>query len=738
VSDSTYGAGAIEDASVYSLKPNMNAGTWTYNHAGYYDSTYGVARTAVRLTGLLADSGYAAASMQDIQSAVFYLTEANWTNYATVNLYALNSNATWTESGVTWNNIGTYSGTLYSTAQMGYGETEAFDITSLLKAWKNGMFSGGQCGFILVNTNETTVDKTLYSSEHGTTAYRPYVAVTYTLDGGAVELDENATTTLSSAGITGTITWASSNTAVATVSNGVVTGRKAGLAVITASVNGVVQKSFTVRVTLKDGEYCLSSGDITPYLSVETISYANNTQLKLHHLADEQSLDRMRQHWNIRYMGDGYYTIATMYNDNLRIRATSNSTVALYQNSDIYSLWMIEWSGNAYKIYNKGYTGYVLSKDSDDVADQHSTKLTNNSSHQWTNWQIAATVGETEEGVKHLKGLLLLNSQTGTRADYDTHTAKVFNPPTSGNQVVTMSSLGLEVKVFDNTNSSQAVVWSSDNTAVASVDMTTGTLTIKAAGGAVIKAIRAIGGVLYETTYKVSVIRETINADIRYDDAYIETYPNAVSRLNGYASEIQRIYAFYLEKNISFSSPQIYTSYAAKCPRIAANERCICGLCQDGDVDRDGFADEDGIYEHTHSHLLDNYYDIPEPEDGKRIAFIGYDTCSYTSTGHYFNSEGSTRIVGYGGACRACVATATATSMTEKDELMYAVHEFGHMLGAPDHYGTNGRTTDIINEEKKTVLFKYDCIYGENKDEANVRDNLIVCEGCQQEMRKNS
>ena len=38
VSDNTHSAGAIEDASVYSLKPNMNAGTWTYNHAGYYDS----------------------------------------------------------------------------------------------------------------------------------------------------------------------------------------------------------------------------------------------------------------------------------------------------------------------------------------------------------------------------------------------------------------------------------------------------------------------------------------------------------------------------------------------------------------------------------------------------------------------------------------------------------------------------------------------------------------------------
>lgn len=53
----------------------------------------------------------------------------------------------------------------------------------------------------------------------------------------AIDVDEEAelTATLSPSGATGTITWASSDTGVATVSNGVVTGESAGTATITAT-----------------------------------------------------------------------------------------------------------------------------------------------------------------------------------------------------------------------------------------------------------------------------------------------------------------------------------------------------------------------------------------------------------------------------------------------------------------------------------------------------------------------
>lgn len=64
-----------------------------------------------------------------------------------------------------------------------------------------------------------------------------------------LEVDEEAelTATLTPAGATGTITWASSDTGVATVSNGVVTGEAAGSATITATCNG---KSDTCAVTV--------------------------------------------------------------------------------------------------------------------------------------------------------------------------------------------------------------------------------------------------------------------------------------------------------------------------------------------------------------------------------------------------------------------------------------------------------------------------------------------------------
>jgi len=182
VSDSTYGAGAIEDASVYSLKPNMNAGTWTYNHAGYYDSTYGVARTAVRLTDLLSSSEYTSFGRDDVLSAKFYITEATGSAPANVKLHALTGNSTWTESNVTWNSVGAYSSMVYATASMSYDQTAEFDITNHVKSWKGGYFGRGQCGFLLIGENETSIDKALYSSEYGTTSKRPYVTVTYSSD----------------------------------------------------------------------------------------------------------------------------------------------------------------------------------------------------------------------------------------------------------------------------------------------------------------------------------------------------------------------------------------------------------------------------------------------------------------------------------------------------------------------------------------------------------------------------
>ena len=184
VSDNTHGAGAIEDVTIYSGRPNVN-GNWTYLHCGYYDSTYQVARTLVRLTGLYNDYTYRKTAPADIVSAQFHIREATGTAGQTINLYQNGGNYNWTESSATWANAGAVStGSAVASASPSYNTDTVFNITNLLKQWKILSINYTYAGFILQSTNETSVDKAFYSSEYSTTSYRPYVVVTYAESSG--------------------------------------------------------------------------------------------------------------------------------------------------------------------------------------------------------------------------------------------------------------------------------------------------------------------------------------------------------------------------------------------------------------------------------------------------------------------------------------------------------------------------------------------------------------------------
>lgn len=182
VSDNTHGAGAIEDVTIYSGRPNVN-GNWTYSHCGYYDDTYRVARTLVRLTGLYNDNIYRSASPTAITSAQFHIREATGTAGQTINLYPNTGNPNWTESAATWTNAGhvVRPGAPFATASAVNNTDTVFDILNLLRFWKNQPINNTYAGFILKSTNESSADKAFYSSEYSTTSYRPYVVVTYSL-----------------------------------------------------------------------------------------------------------------------------------------------------------------------------------------------------------------------------------------------------------------------------------------------------------------------------------------------------------------------------------------------------------------------------------------------------------------------------------------------------------------------------------------------------------------------------
>lgn len=170
-------AGSIEDVSIYQGKPTTN-GNWTYLHSGYYDSNYTVSRTLFRLKGLIDSKIYNSITKCNILSAEFHIREASGTPTTDVWLRGNTGSAAWTESGATWNSPTVTLGSIYDTVAVGTNAWACFDITNLVKAWKYGICDP-QCGFILQSSNETSVDKAFYSSEHSSTANRPYVVLTY-------------------------------------------------------------------------------------------------------------------------------------------------------------------------------------------------------------------------------------------------------------------------------------------------------------------------------------------------------------------------------------------------------------------------------------------------------------------------------------------------------------------------------------------------------------------------------
>ena len=340
ISDNTHGSGAIEDVGIYRGTPNATA-NWKYMHVGYYDDTYEVGRILVRLTGFINDECYDGLTASQIESAYFYMTEATGKAAATINLHAAAGSTTWTESGATWNNCGVTQGTLIDSVSHGRSVEAKYDITNLIRAWVSTATSPLR-GFILSHAEEDTATKGFYSSEYtSNTDYRPYAKITYQepevtaevyITSTQNEVDESATLTLtavtSPAGQT--VTWSSSNSAIASVnSNGVVYGRRAGEVTITATLENGNSDTFKVCVILVDGVYRIRNNLSGYYLGVQNSGYEG--ALVTQQAESESGISHLSQLWKIRHLGGGRYTIRPLH----KVNAAINGYVSGYVISDI-------------------------------------------------------------------------------------------------------------------------------------------------------------------------------------------------------------------------------------------------------------------------------------------------------------------------------------------------------------------------------------------------------------------
>ncbi len=409
--------------------------------------------------------------------------------------------ATWSEASTpTWSSVGSnYVGELLDSHLITYAngnvyneeitvrsQRYSYDITALAQDWMMGR-SSPEKGIVFKATDAfeyQTGDqvqnwkKTFSSYERE--VHKPSLKIVYTssirLDYYSLNINEGSNYIM---GVTTnpknqTVTWTSSNSNVATVSQtGVISGVKAGTAVITASYvdeDGVtVSASCNVYVTIPDGVYSIKNRYSNLYLNVPNggIGYGLNVEQDSAYTSSDTLINQLSQQWKIVYVGEGYYTIRPMHKLDMGLSYIDGKAcitdIGLDNTlSDIpdMALWKIEGALSG---------RYLRNKSAGNGAALYPENASNTVGAQMTvdGWSPATSVETwTLTAVTNVaSGVLFYDKLTGEFADNPT---RYIAPE----QSKTLNELDLDISIYSYTHSLSTirlyednVQWSVSNTA---------------------------------------------------------------------------------------------------------------------------------------------------------------------------------------------------------------------------------------------------------------------------------
>ena len=353
-----------------------------------------------------------------------------------------------------------------------------FNITAAVRGWLNGTYDQDKGimfkAHAVVESGETYISKTFAS--YNNLSKQPILSISYTaeqvgpgvpqitLSQNVADLDEGQTMNLGvsvQAGIT--VAWQSSDEDVATVIDGLVTVKKAGTVVITATAtdsNGNANEAYcTVYVTIPDGIYYITDKSLQYRLQTKDGSITSFTNIVQDDIIPETAanVDRISQMWRITYLAEGMYTIRPvsapdmcLYAD--RPSATYATPVVIYpSDTDEYEdvpfrcQWTISRETNGFVIRYRDGNAYSLqtawgtgSAGAQIVADTYSATL-------WAcHWNLTP--------VENLPvGIALYDTDTGLPADLS---ANRYIAP---EETRTLSSMGLKLVTYPDTSLEQYV-----------------------------------------------------------------------------------------------------------------------------------------------------------------------------------------------------------------------------------------------------------------------------------------
>ncbi len=220
----------------------------------------------------------------------------------------------------------------------------------------------------------------------------------------------------------------------------------------------------------------------------------------------------------------------------------------------------------------------------------------------------------------------------------------------------------------------------------------------------------------------------TAKLNVVYDQAYSSRYSNATERISQQILILQEKFLTNFGIWITCSSPKVFSSYADIYCSASPTQPCTHASNAD--------CTDYGTYHHKNIYNIFSNIAVPDTSSTLKVAFVGHDTCCEDKNN--LTSHPSNPI---NGLANETLGLAMITNFSSSDsEAKTLIHEFGHLYGVIDHYGsTDGSilSTEQMNISQNTTKFSKTCIYGENREQDSVLDDFAICEGCSEIILRN-
>ena len=522
----------------------------------------GICRALIKFPGLSA-----LPSNASVQSATLTMRDLMCESTAMdINCYVFAGN-TWTESTANWtstnagssSSISTHLCTVTMDYDIGRNFTNKhwynFNITKAVQGWLNGTYDSEKGILLKMPTSHESGSTYTYRTigSYNRSSNKPTLSITYL---NIVEVARGKRVTLSTTGISGTITWTSAKPSVATVdSSGVVTGVQMGAeTTVTASVNGVVKRTYTVRVLVPDGIYWIGSAIEDMYMSAESNSISNGVAAELHSLYSGQP-NNLLQIWKIKYLGNSLYSIRPMHKLDMALHAGIDwATLQTAGTNDASIAAGYRWeiiAGEGGHAFMDGDTVLTYPEnggnDTPLIMDMYSED------DPYDHWTLT-------EVPRILNGIVFFDTNKNELCMTPTFYVDLY-------QTTTLASLGFIPSVYSSETLEYEIEWESDNTSVAIVNSSTGAITGVARQDTTVSAIVTINEQAHQNSYALAV-EETIYVDNHYDTT-VQSNQNVLNYID---DAVEFLNTVYRDKfNLHFvmgGAPQPYTDdYFYACER---------------------------------------------------------------------------------------------------------------------------------------------------------------------------